>query len=143
MNERDQLEQAITALEAQRAILGDAVVDTALGPMREKLTALQTSSAPTEQRKQATILFADLVGFTSMAERMDPEEVRAITNRFFHHVTPAIRRHGGRIEKYIGDAIMAVFGIPTSDERNPEHAIRAALEMQQAMDSLNRDLERD
>ncbi|MBA3532702.1 MAG: AAA family ATPase [Ardenticatenales bacterium] len=140
MNEREQLEQAIAALEAQRAMLGDAVVDAALGSMRATLATLQQERAP-EQRKHATILFADLAGFTPMSERLDPEEVRAITSRHFHEVTPAIRRHGGRIEKYIGDAVMAVFGIPTAHEHDPEHAIRAALEMQQALAALNDEME--
>ncbi|MBA3532489.1 MAG: adenylate/guanylate cyclase domain-containing protein [Ardenticatenales bacterium] len=104
--------------------------------MRATLATLQQERAR-EQRKQAAILFANLAGFTPMSERLDPEEVRAITSHHFHEVTPAIRRHGGRIEKYIGDAVMAVFGIPTAHEHDPEHAIRAALEMQQALAALN------
>ncbi|MCW5852381.1 MAG: tetratricopeptide repeat protein [Anaerolineae bacterium] len=136
-----QLEQAIAALEAQRAILGDAIVNTALAPMREKLAALKSAQAATEQRKQATILFADLAGFTSMAEALDPEEVRAIVDGYFKAVTQPILNYGGRIEKFIGDAIMAVFGIPTAQESDPARAVHAALAMHQALADFNRDLE--
>src|SRR5215207_5734791 len=74
MNEREQLEQAIAALESQRAILGDAIVHVALAPMREKLAALSAQQTPAEQqRKQLAVLFADVSGFTAMSETMDPE----------------------------------------------------------------------
>src|SRR4029453_6917932 len=131
MNEREQLEQAIAALDSQRAILGDAVVSAALAPMREKLAVLNTQQAPAEQqRKLLTVLFADVSGFTAMSETMDPEEVSATMNALWARLDGAITGHGGRIDKHIGDAVMALFGAPTGREDDPERAIRAALAMQ-------------
>ena len=117
-NEAEQIRQAITALEAQRALLGDAVVDTTLAPLREKLAQLETAPAA-EQRKLVTVLFADLVGFTAMSEKMDPEEVRDITNAYFNRWTTAIEKYGGAIEKFIGDAVMSVFGLAAAKGRRP------------------------
>ncbi len=131
MNEREQLEQAIAALEAQRAMLGEAVVNAALAPMREKLAALQAQSpAAEQQRKQVTVLFADVSGFTAMSETMDPEEVSETMNALWTRLDRAIIDQGGRIDKHIGDAVMALFGVPTAQENDPERAIHAALAMQ-------------
>ncbi len=131
MSERNQLEQAIAALEAQRAILGDAVLNAALAPMREKLASLQTKQPAIEQqRKQVTVLFADVSGFTAMSETMDPEEVSDTMNALWARLDAAITTHGGTIDKHIGDALMALFGAPTAHEDDPERAIRAALNMQ-------------
>jgi class 3 adenylate cyclase/tetratricopeptide (TPR) repeat protein len=134
MNERKQLEQAIAALEARRALLGDAVVDAAVAPMREKLAVLRTQQLGTErQRKQVTVLFADVSGFTAMSETMDPEEVSEAMNALWTCLDAAIIAHGGRIDKHIGDAVMALFGAPTAREDDPEQAIHAALAMQAAL----------
>ena len=83
-----------------------------------------------EERKVVTILFADLTGSTSLAERLDPEQMRGIMTRFFATMSGVIVRHGGTVEKFIGDEIMAVFGLPVSHEDDPERAVRAAVEMQ-------------
>src|SRR5918912_2884485 len=113
MSEIEQLEQGIAALEAQRAILGDAVVNAALGPVREKLAALKAAQVPTEQqRKLATILFADVSGFTAMSETMDAEEVLETMNALWARLDTAILEQGGTIDKHIGDAVMALFGAP-------------------------------
>jgi predicted ATPase/class 3 adenylate cyclase len=138
MNEREQLEQAIAALESQRAILGDAVVNAALAPMREKLAVLSAQQTPVEQqRKQLAVLFADVSGFTAMSETMDPEEVSATMNALWARLDGAIIANGGRIDKHIGDAVMALFGAPTAREDDPERAIRAALAMQAELRSFN------
>ena len=131
MDEREQLEQAITALESQRAILGDAVVEAALASMRERLVALQTQPPALEQqRKQVSVLFADVSGFTAMSETMDAEEVSALMNALWARLDREITAHGGMIDKHIGDAVMALFGAPTAREDDPERAIRVALAMQ-------------
>ncbi len=139
--EKSKLEHAIATLEAQRGLLGDAVVETAIGPLREKLTALATNQV-NEQRKLVTVLFADLVGFTSLSERLDPEDVRQFQQAYFAAVTQPILERGGWVEKYIGDAILAVFGLPQAQENDPDQAVLAALGMQSALEELNQRLER-
>ena len=81
------------------------------------------------QRKVVTILFADLVGFTSRSERLDPEDVAAELGRYHAHVRAELQRYGGTVEKFIGDAAMAIFGAPVAHEDDPERAVRAALEI--------------
>jgi class 3 adenylate cyclase len=84
-----------------------------------------------------TILFADLVGFTSRAERLDPEDVRAILTPYFARVRNELEAHGGTVEKFIGDAVMAVFGAPLAHGDDPERAVRAALALRNAVEELN------
>ena len=79
------------------------------------------------ERKVVTVLFADLVGFTSRAERLDPEDVDAELSRYHAAVRHELERFGGTVEKFIGDAVMAVFGAPVAREDDPERAVRAAL----------------
>ena len=136
MSEVAQLEAAIAALEAQRSVLGDAIVNTALAPLREKLAALQAAQVPpsppipVEQRREVTVLFADVSGFTALSETLDPEDVRQIMNDVWQRLDRLILDHGGTIDKHIGDAVMAVWGAQGAHEDDPEQAIRAALAMQ-------------
>ena len=88
------------------------------------------------ERKVATMLFADLVGSTSMSESHDPEVVSRLVGRVFERLGAEVRRYEGTIEKFAGDAMLAVFGVPTIHEDDPERAVRAALEMQAALGSL-------
>src|SRR5438552_1197095 len=80
-----------------------------------------------EERKLVTVLFADLVGFTGRAEHLDPEDVRAIQRPYFAQLRRELERYGGTVEKFIGDAVMAVFGAPAAHEDDPERAVRAAI----------------
>jgi class 3 adenylate cyclase/tetratricopeptide (TPR) repeat protein len=80
-----------------------------------------------KERKVVTVLFADLVGFTSRAETLDPEDVEAILRPYHERLRAELERHGGTVEKFIGDAVMAVFGAPVAREDDPERAVRAAL----------------
>ncbi len=130
MTEREQLEQAIAALEAQRALLGDAVVDTMLKPARDRLAALVAEQAAREQRKLATVLFADVSGFTALSETLDAEDVADLMNRLWSRLDRVVLDHGGVIDKHIGDAVMAVWGVRAAREDDPERAVRAALAMQ-------------
>jgi class 3 adenylate cyclase/tetratricopeptide (TPR) repeat protein len=82
-----------------------------------------------EERRLVTVLFADVVGSTAMGEALDPEDVRALLARLFAIATEAVERHGGRVEKFIGDAIMAVFGVPTAHEDDAARALYAAIEL--------------
>jgi class 3 adenylate cyclase len=83
------------------------------------------------ERKVVTVLFADLVGFTSRSEQLDPEDVAAELGRYHAHVREELERYGGTVEKFIGDAAMAIFGAPVAHEDDPERAVRAALEIQE------------
>jgi class 3 adenylate cyclase/tetratricopeptide (TPR) repeat protein len=87
-----------------------------------------------EQRKTVTVLFCDVSGSTSLGERVDPEALRAIMARYFDVARAAIERHGGTVEKFIGDAVMAVFGIPVVHEDDALRAVRAALELRDAVE---------
>ena len=93
-----------------------------------------------EVRKTVTILFSDLESSTALAERIDPESVREIMNRYFAAMREVLERHGGVVEKYIGDAIMAVFGLPRVHEDDAVRAVRAAADMQRALARLNEEL---
>ncbi len=95
-----------------------------------------------EERKTVTMVFSDLVGSTTLGEQNDPEAVAGILNRYFEVMTAILRRHGGSIEKFIGDAIVAVFGLPQVHEDDALRAVRAAHEMQIALGHLNEELER-
>jgi class 3 adenylate cyclase len=96
-----------------------------------------------EQRKVVSILFGDVTGSTSLGEQLDPERLRALLASYFAEMTQVIQSWGGTVEKYIGDAIMAVFGVPTVREDDAERALRAALEMGERLDALNEGFERD
>src|SRR3954465_1355141 len=80
-----------------------------------------------KERKVVTCLFADLVGFTARAETLDPEDVEAILRPYHERLRFELERHGGTVEKFIGDAVMALFGAPAAHEEDPERAVRAAL----------------
>ncbi|TME49020.1 MAG: zinc-ribbon domain-containing protein [Chloroflexi bacterium] len=80
-----------------------------------------------EERKIVTVVFADLVGFTSRAERLDPEDVRALLSPYYSRLRTELERFGGTVEKFIGDAVVALFGAPVAHEDDPERAVRAAL----------------
>jgi class 3 adenylate cyclase/tetratricopeptide (TPR) repeat protein len=96
-----------------------------------------------EVRKTVTILFCDVAGSTAMGERLDPESTRRVMTRYFDSMRAAIESHGGRVEKFIGDAVMAVFGIPVVHEDDALRAVRAAADMRTALAELNDVLERD
>src|SRR6516225_3013733 len=86
-----------------------------------------------EERKVVTVLFADLAGSTALGERLDPEDVRELQSELFELVGREVELHGGVCEKFAGDAIMAVFGIPIAHEDDPERAVLAALAVQREM----------
>jgi class 3 adenylate cyclase len=94
-----------------------------------------------EERKVATILFADVIGSTELGERLDLERLRALLRTYFAAMSEVIVSWGGTLEKYIGDAVVAVFGVPVVHEDDAERAIHAALEMLERLDDLNRDFE--
>ena len=96
-----------------------------------------------ETRKIVTVIFTDLVDSTPLGERLDPETLRHVMARYFAAMQATLERHGGTVEKFIGDAIMAVFGIPTLHEDDALRAVRAAIDMHDALARLNDELERE
>jgi class 3 adenylate cyclase/tetratricopeptide (TPR) repeat protein len=96
-----------------------------------------------ELRKTVTIVFVDVIESTRLAEDLDPESLRRVMVRYFETVSDVLGRHGGRVEKFIGDAVMAVFGVPTVHEDDALRAIRAAAEVREELENLNRELERE
>ncbi len=96
--------------------------------------------APCEQRKTVTVLFCDVTGSTALGERLDSEAVRELMFRYFHQMRSAIEGHGGTVEKFIGDAVMGVFGVPVAHEDDASRAVRAALEMRERLGELNHEL---
>jgi class 3 adenylate cyclase len=110
----DDLHKTIALLEAQRPLLGDQAGYTALVALRQQLIGLE-QPAPnlTGERKLLTVMVADISGFTALSEALDPEQVRRLMNTCFDALTPIITHYGGTIDKYMGDAIMALFGAPS------------------------------
>jgi class 3 adenylate cyclase/tetratricopeptide (TPR) repeat protein len=100
---------------------------------------MQTNLSITAERKLVTVLFADISGFTAMSEKLDPELVRERINTCFTRLVPAVRKHEGTIEKYIGDEVMAIFGAPVMHENDAERAALTALEMMEALEAYNRE----
>ena len=90
-------------------------------------------AAPADERKPVTVLFADLIGSTELATRQDPERLRAMLAAFFDEMREQIQVFGGTVEKYAGDAVMAVFGVPLVSEDDAERAVRSALAMRQSL----------
>ena len=103
----------------------------------ECATSLDASASPHAFRKIVTALFCDLVGSTTLGEQHDPEVLRPIFERYFTEMRSAVERHGGRVEKYIGDAVVAVFGLPAAHEDDALRAVRAGMDMQERMQTLN------
>jgi class 3 adenylate cyclase len=98
--------------------------------------ALAEAAPAREQRKVVTVLFCDVTGSTALGERLDPEALRALLARYFEQMKGIVERHGGTVEKFIGDAVMAVFGVPVVHEDDALRALRAASEMQQVFPEL-------
>jgi class 3 adenylate cyclase/tetratricopeptide (TPR) repeat protein len=104
---------------------------------------LPVSVADNEQRKTVTILFADVTGSTALGERTEPEVLRRMLSRFFELAREVVQSHGGTVEKFIGDAVVAIFGVPVVHEDDALRAMRTALDLMTALQSLNVDLVRD
>ena len=96
----------------------------------------EPQAAPTAERRLVSVLFADLVGFTAVSESRDPEEMRELLSRYFDTCRRLIGVYGGTVEKFIGDAVMAVWGTPVATEDDAERAVRAALDLVAAVSAL-------
>ena len=107
--------------------------------LEETAAAAQATPAPAAERRLVSVLFADLVGFTSASEGRDHEDVRELLSRYFDVARRVVERFGGTVEKFIGDAVMAVWGAPTAREDDAERAVRAALDLVDAVAALGAD----
>src|SRR4249919_487770 len=105
------------------------------------LAPAEAAPPPQEVRKTVTVVFSDLKGSTTLGERLDSESLREVMTRYFEEMRGALEEHGGRVEKYIGDAVMAVFGMPRTREDDALRAVRAAAEMKRRLAVLNDELE--
>ena len=98
--------------------------------------ALATTPSEREVRKTVTVVFSDVTGSTALGESTDPEALRALLARYFERMKTIVESHGGTVEKFIGDAVMAVFGVPLTHEDDALRACRAAVEMRDALPAL-------
>jgi class 3 adenylate cyclase/tetratricopeptide (TPR) repeat protein len=103
----------------------------------EEVALVVTAAAPVAERRLVSVLFADLVGFTAASEARDAEETRELLSRYFELARTLIERYGGTVEKFIGDAVMAVWGTPTATEDDAERAVRAALDLVESVPTLD------
>jgi class 3 adenylate cyclase len=120
---------------------GDTTQRGAAVPSVAAPTAADVSlPPPAAERRLVTVLFADLVGFTTLSEARDAEEVRELLSRYFETCRRLIELYGGTVEKFIGDAVMAVWGTPTATEDDAERAVRAAMDLVAAVSTLGQEL---
>src|ERR1700690_2069111 len=129
--EQQQLEAGIRALEAQRAQLGDALVNAMQAAARAQLAALAVVPAPVPEAAQAlrqvSILFLDIVGSTSLSQRLGPEEISAVLDDALQRGTAIVQARRGKVLQYAGDNILAAFGAGEAREDDTEHAVRCGL----------------
>ena len=125
--EQHQLEGLIAGLEAQRLLLGDAVVDGALVQLRAKLATLAAAQPAEQTLKQVTVLFLDIAGSTTLAQHLDPEGIHAVMDSALARYTCLVESHQGKVLQYAGDSLLAVFGAGESQEDDAERAVRAGL----------------
>jgi Adenylate cyclase, family 3 (some proteins contain HAMP domain) len=120
--------------ECGNTLAGDGVTGAATAPTARALATPMPEA--TAERRLVSVLFADLVGFTTFSEGRDAEETRELLTRYFEVARGTIERHGGTVEKFIGDAVMAVWGAPVAQEDDAERAVRAALELVAAVPTI-------
>jgi len=142
MNKRlEQISAAITALETQRAALGDSVVEIALAPLRRELAAQESSEGGLRQRlKQVTVLFVDVVSSSALVNSLPPEDVARVFARFFDVVVRAVHAEGGWVNKFQGDGAMCVFGPPARYDDHAARALRTARTLRRELLALAAEL---
>jgi class 3 adenylate cyclase/tetratricopeptide (TPR) repeat protein len=122
-------------------LAGSDAASTTAGSSAPPPSPGRSNAALVAERRLVSVLFADLVGFTTIAEGRDPEETRDLLTRYFDIAREVIGRHGGTVEKFIGDAVMAVWGAPIAQEDDAERAVRAALALVDSVRSLGPDIQ--
>ena len=135
---------ALSCASCGAALAGDEKFCGECGAPHAATAAVPAGTAPREapaaERRLVSVLFADLVGFTPLSESRDAEEVRELLSRYFDTCRRLIELYGGTVEKFIGDAVMAVWGTPTTTEDDAERAVRAALDLVAAVSALGQEL---
>ncbi|MBL8360798.1 MAG: AAA family ATPase [Rubrivivax sp.] len=142
--EQQQLEAGIAALEAQRALLGDAVVDASIAGLRAKIAALASAAPaaePTQTLKQVSILFLDVVGSTRLSEHLDPEAISAVMDDALARGTAIVEAQRGKVLQYAGDNLLAAFGAEASAEDDAERAVHCGLALQALGRALGAEVE--
>ncbi len=135
LQELAQIEQALAALEAQRSLLGDEIVDTALAPLQEKLVSLRARGEG--ERKQLTILFARVTGLGPLVDPAAIEEANAFFTMLWPRLDAIVAANGGIVDKHVGARLMALFGTPVAHEDDARRAVRAALQMREVVAGLD------
>ena len=133
---RQEIEQAILSLEAQRSVLSPDIANLAITTLREKLNSF-VEPEPAPQNIQGAVLVADMSGFTTVSELMDAEKVRDMINAVWQKLDGVIASWGGHVDKHVGDAVIAFFGLPVPRDDDPERAVQAALDMQMELALFN------
>jgi class 3 adenylate cyclase len=128
--DRHHIAAAIAAQEGLRGVVPDEVIDTALAALRRQLVELDGSES---RRRQITVLFADVSGFTALSETLDPEILTGLMNDLWDRLDATVTGFGGRVDKHMGDAVMALWGADAAHEDDVERAVRAGLALQQAL----------
>ena len=134
------LEELIDFLNKQRTHIDAQLIDAAIAPLQNSLSLDNRTLQGQEKRKQVTVLFADISGFTAMSEKMDAEDVHDFIQILWNKLDKIVVDHGGKIDKHIGDAIMALWGVNSTREDDPERAVRAALAMQSEIQQWQQEL---
>ncbi len=141
-DERRQLESTVAGLEAQRALLGDAVVEAALAPMRTRLATLSPvaplRAEPSQFLRQVSILFMDVVGSTALSRALDPEDVADVLEGALARCVDVVRTCGGEVLRFHGDNLLAAFGAAAAREDDAERAVRCGLALLHAGASWRR-----
>lgn len=134
--------QVATCSACAAEIVPGARFCSSCGAVRGPVVAAPAAaSGPVASRRVTSVLFGDLVGFTSLSEARDQEEVRELLTHYFEECRQIIARYGGTAEKFMGDAVMAVWGVPTAHEDDAERAVRAGLELVARIEAMGSDLE--
>jgi class 3 adenylate cyclase len=142
MTELDELRQAIAALETQRTSLGAPIVDMALAPLRQRLSALERQEGHIErERKLVTVLFADIVHSTELSQGLEPEDILEIMDGALQRLAVPVEEYGGRVTRFMGDGFLAIFGLPIGRKSDARQAVRAGLQILEAAQVYAKEIE--
>jgi predicted ATPase/class 3 adenylate cyclase len=144
LSQVDRLRRSLEVLEAQRENLGRKAIDPAIFALEQQIAAYDISQRviedQDEERLIVTILFTDIIGSSAIAARLDPEDWRAVVAAVHTMAGKKVQEYGGTVIQYLGDGLLALFGVQRSSERDPENAVRAALEIQASIPTLESDV---